>query len=121
MDCGRLGWMAMKELPVRTRGVCCDLEVAVEPSAAAGKVELLKALADPTRLSLVASLRRHSGPVCICDLVATYDLAQPTISHHMGVLRRAGLVESKKKGLWTFYRLRADLPVAVRKALEILV
>ena len=112
--------MAMIELPVRTRGVCCDFEVAVQPSATTGKVELLKALADPTRLSMVASLRQHDGPVCICDLVATYDLSQPTISHHMAVLKRAGLVESQKKGLWTFYQLRQDLPTEARKALEIL-
>ncbi len=46
--------MAMIELPVRTRGVCCDFEVAVQPAAAAGKVELLKALTEPTRLSMVA-------------------------------------------------------------------
>ncbi len=112
--------MAMIELPVRTRGVCCDFEVAVQPAAAAGRVELLKALADPTRLSMVASLRAHHGPVCICDLVATYNLSQPTISHHMAVLKRAGLVESQKKGLWTFYQLRKDLPTEARKALEIL-
>src|SRR3989442_15329625 len=120
MDCGNLARMAMIELAVRTRGVCCDFEVVVKPAEAADRVELLKALADPTRLSMVASLRRHDGPVCICDLTATYALSQPTISHHMAVLKRAGLVESEKKGLWSFYQLRNDLEPEVRKTLEIL-
>jgi ArsR family transcriptional regulator, arsenate/arsenite/antimonite-responsive transcriptional repressor len=120
MGCGRLVAMAMLELPVRTRGVCCDLEVAIDKAKVGETVELLKALADPTRLSMVATLRRQAGPVCICDLVAAFDLTQPTISHHMGVLKRAGLVESVKKGIWIYYRLRDDLSPGVSKALQVL-
>lgn len=110
----------MKELPVRTRGVCCDLEVEVDQVKVGETVELLKALADPTRLSMVATLRRQAGPLCVCDLVAAFDLTQPTISHHMGVLKRAGLVESEKKGIWVYYRLRANLPAGVTRALQVL-
>lgn len=112
--------MAIKELPVRTRGVCCDLEVVVDQVKVGETVELLKALADPTRLSMVAVLRQQAGPVCVCDLVAAFDLTQPTISHHMGVLKRAGLVESVKSGIWIYYRLRDDLSPGVKKALQIL-
>jgi ArsR family transcriptional regulator, arsenate/arsenite/antimonite-responsive transcriptional repressor len=110
----------MIELPVRTRGVCCDLEVEIDHAKVAETVELLKALADPTRLSMVATLRRQAGPVCVCDLVAAFELTQPTISHHMAVLKRAGLVESVKSGIWVYYRLREDLPPAVSKALQVL-
>jgi ArsR family transcriptional regulator len=112
--------MALKELPVRTRGVCCDLEVEVDQAKVGETVELLKALADPTRLSMVATLRRQAGPVCVCDLVAAFNLTQPTISHHMGVLKRAGLVESEKKGIWVHYRLRENLPEGVTRALQVL-
>ena len=112
--------MALKELPVRTRGVCCDLEVAVDPVKVGETVELLKALADPTRLSMIATLRRQAAPVCVCDLVAAFNLTQPTISHHMGVLKRAGLVESEKKGIWVYYRLRENLPQGVTRALQVL-
>jgi ArsR family transcriptional regulator, arsenate/arsenite/antimonite-responsive transcriptional repressor len=112
--------MALKELPVRTRGVCCDLEVEVDQVKVGETVELLKALADPTRLSMVATLRRQAGPVCVCDLVAAFNLTQPTISHHMGVLKRAGLVESDKKGIWVHYRLRENLPKGVIRALQVL-
>jgi ArsR family transcriptional regulator len=108
------------ELPVRTRGVCCDLGVVIDQAKVGETVELLKALADPTRLSMVATLRRQAGPVCVCDLVAAFDLTQPTISHHMSVLKRAGLVESVKNGIWIYYRIRDDLPPAVTKALQVL-
>jgi len=110
--------MALMELPVRTRGVCCSLEVEIDQAKVAETVELLKALADPTRLSMVATLRRQATPVCVCDLVAAFDLTQPTISHHMAVLKRAGLVESVKDGIWAYYRLREDLSPAVTRALQ---
>jgi ArsR family transcriptional regulator len=72
------------ELPVRHRGECCDLTVELDPEAAGQIVEVLKALADRTRLQIVAILMRAQQPVCVCDLTAVSDLAQPTISHHMG-------------------------------------
>ncbi|HVD46792.1 MAG TPA: metalloregulator ArsR/SmtB family transcription factor [Candidatus Limnocylindria bacterium] len=112
--------MTFMELPVRTRGVCCDLEVKVDKAKVGETVELLKALADPTRLSMVSVLRQQAGPVCVCDLVAAFDLTQPTISHHMAVLKRAGLVESSKQGIWVYYRLRDELPQGVNKALQVL-
>jgi ArsR family transcriptional regulator len=109
--------MASIELPVRQRGVCCDLELAVEPTNTAPAVELLKALADPTRLSMAATLRRQGQPVCICDLVSVFGLSQPTISHHMAVLKAAGLVRVEKRGLWGFYSLREDLSPAAGRIL----
>lgn len=110
--------MALIELPVRQRGVCCDLELALEPAEAASAVEILKALADPTRLSMAATLRRHGQPVCVCDLLSVFGLSQPTISHHMGVLKAAGIVKVEKRGLWGFYSLRDDLPEAAGRILD---
>jgi len=70
---------------------------------------LLKALADPVRLrlmSLVAS--REGGEACVCDLTDGFSLSQPTISHHLKVLYEAGLLDRDKRGVWVYYRARAD-------------
>jgi ArsR family transcriptional regulator len=113
--------MAMTELPVRHKGLCCEVELPPDQSWAIENARLLKALADPTRLAMVWCLRRAEAPVCICDFTATFDLGQPTISHHMGKLKAAGLVESEKRGLWIYYRLRQDLPPAMFRLIDVLV
>jgi len=77
----------------------------------------MKALADPTRLTMIASLWRAEAPICICDFTAGLELTQPTISHHMAKLKEVGLVESKKRGIWVYYSLRANLAPATRKLL----
>lgn len=108
----------MVELPViRERGECCSLPV-VRQSWAEEKAALLKVLADPTRLTMLASLWKASAPICICDFTAGLGLSQPTISHHMARLKEAGLVESEKRGIWIYYRLRDRLPAATRKLLN---
>ena len=58
-----------------------------------------KALGDPVRLQLIDVLRKHAGKVCVCELVQLFDLSQPTISHHLKVLRQAALVGSERQGL----------------------
>jgi DNA-binding transcriptional ArsR family regulator len=109
--------MALKELPVvRERGACCPLPEVDEAWAERTSV-LMKALADPNRLTMVAALWKARQPICICDFTAELDLSQPTISHHMAKLRAAGLVESDKKGIWVYYRLRSDLASSTRKLL----
>jgi ArsR family transcriptional regulator len=113
--------MATTELPVRQKGLCCELELPPDRDWANESVQLLKALADPTRLAMVWCLRRAQAPVCICDFTATFDLGQPTISHHMGKLKAAGLVESEKRGLWVYYRLRHDLAPATVRLIDLLV
>jgi len=104
----------------RERGSCCELPHRVDPAGADARAELLKAVADPTRLAMLAALRKASAPVCVCDFTAALDLSQPTISHHMGKLREAGLVEAEKRGIWTHYRLRPDLPSGVRSLVDAL-
>jgi ArsR family transcriptional regulator len=56
--------------------------------------------------------------VCICDFTATFDISQPTVSHHMAKLREAGLVDVTKQGIWSFYRLSPDLSAAARRILD---
>ena len=54
-------------------------------------------------MQIVDVLRKHAGKVCVCELVPLFDVSQPTISHHLKVLRDAGLVGAEKRGLWSFY------------------
>jgi ArsR family transcriptional regulator len=110
--------MAAIELPVRQRGVCCELPLPADEGWAAETSELLKAVADPTRLRMLACLWKAASAVCICDFTATFGLSQPTISHHMGKLKAAGLVESHKRGIWVYYRLREDVSPMARRLLE---
>ena len=66
---------------------------------------LLRALSDETRLRIVALLASAKGSVCVCDIEARFDLAQPTISHHLKVLRQADLVTTEKRGTWVYYEV----------------
>lgn len=66
-------------------------------------VALAKALADPVRVGLVDVLRDHPGTVCPCELAPLFALSQPTISHHLKVLKDAGILGSEKHGLFTYY------------------
>lgn len=75
----------------------------LELEDAASLAELARALADPVRLQLVDVLRRHAGAVCVCELNDLFELSQSTISHHLRVLREAGVVDYEKRGLWSFY------------------
>lgn len=113
--------VAVKALPViRQRGVCCGLP-AVDERWADRTSGLMRALADPTRLTMVASLWKAEAPICICDFTAGLGLSQPTISHHMAKLKQAGLVDSEKRGIWIYYRMRAGLPPATRRVIEHLI
>jgi ArsR family transcriptional regulator len=89
---------------------CC--EPVVYPDVAREQADrmaaIAKALADPVRLQLVDVLRKHAGKVCVCELVPLFDLSQPTVSHHLKVLRGAGLVDSERRGLWAYYYVIPD-------------
>jgi ArsR family transcriptional regulator, arsenate/arsenite/antimonite-responsive transcriptional repressor len=75
-------------------------------SAAAGLAQIFRALGDPVRLRLVSLIGAHQGgEVCVCDLTSAFSLTQPTISHHLKVLREAGIIDSERRGTWVYYRL----------------
>jgi ArsR family transcriptional regulator, arsenate/arsenite/antimonite-responsive transcriptional repressor len=69
---------------------------------------IAKALGDPIRMQLVDVLRKHAGKVCVCELVPLFDLSQPTVSHHLKVLREAGIVGSERRGLWAYYYVNPE-------------
>jgi ArsR family transcriptional regulator, arsenate/arsenite/antimonite-responsive transcriptional repressor len=87
-------------------------EPVVYPDIQRGQAERMaavaKALGDPIRMQLVDVLRKHAGKVCVCELVPLFDLSQPTVSHHLKVLREAGIVGSERRGLWAYYYVNPD-------------
>lgn len=89
---------------------CC--EPVVHPDLEREHAERLgrvaKALGDPIRIQLVDVLRKHAGKVCVCELVPLFELSQPTVSHHLKVLREAGVVGSERRGLWAYYYVNAE-------------
>src|SRR5215218_1150837 len=89
---------------------CCEPIVYpdVEPEAAKRIGAIAKALSDPVRVQLVDVLRKHAGKACVCELVPLFELSQPTVSHHLKVLREAGIVGSERRGLWAYYYVIPD-------------
>lgn len=89
--------------------VACCAPVPASPIEA-DEVEALTAdmdiLSHPIRLTLLAVLAASPDPVCVCDLEASVPVKQPTVSHHLKLLRAAGLVDSEKRGLWAYYHVR---------------
>ncbi len=89
---------------------CC--EPVVYPEVARQQAEhmavIAKAVGDPIRLQLVDVLRKHAGKVCVCELVPLFEVSQPTLSHHLKVLRQAGIVDSERQGLWAYYHVVPD-------------
>ena len=92
------------------QATCCEPVVYpdVERKHAERMAQVAKALADPVRLQLVDVLRKHAGKVCVCELVPLFELSQPTVSHHLKVLREAGVVGSERRGLWAYYYVIPD-------------
>ena len=91
-------------------GPCCEPVVYpdVDRDHALRMAEVAKALGDPIRLQLVDVLRRHAGKVCVCELTPLFDVSQPTVSHHLKVLRDAGLVGVERRGLWAYYYVNPE-------------
>jgi ArsR family transcriptional regulator, arsenate/arsenite/antimonite-responsive transcriptional repressor len=102
-----------------TVALCCPplLEGAIGEDDAETLAGAFKALADPARLRLVSIIAGSPEGRCACDLVAPLGRSQPTVSHHLRVLREAGLVESERRGPWIWYRVVPERLEALRVAL----
>lgn len=81
---------------------------------------LFKALADPHRLTILASLARADDEICVCDFTDGLPLNQPTVSHHLRILREADLVTCERRGTWVYYRLAEDARDRLERALTTL-
>lgn len=84
-----------------------------EPAAA-----LMKAIADPYRLTMLATLAAATDEVCVCDFTDALPLNQPTVSHHLRILREAELVTSERRGTWVYYRIAPDAQARINDALS---
>jgi ArsR family transcriptional regulator, arsenate/arsenite/antimonite-responsive transcriptional repressor len=103
------------ELPILNDALACCTPLGIEAMNAEQAelvANLLKALSDPIRLRLM-SMIAAADETCVCDLTAPFDVSQPTISHHLKVLREAGLVDCERRGTWVWYRARRDALDAV--------
>ena len=103
----------MQTLPV----ICCGPATPPLPEKARDELAArFKALADPTRVAIVNRLSA-ADEVCVCELNTAFELSQPTISHHLRILREAGLVEASRRGTWAYYRLVPEAVESLREAL----
>lgn len=113
--------MSKLELSVVGQGACCPPMVR-EPlgeDAAVGLSRMFKALSDPVRLRLLSLIASHEGgEACVCDLTGPFDVSQPTISHHLKVLREAGLVGSERRGTWVYYWVLPEALVRLSALLQ---
>ncbi len=90
---------------------CCDGKAhapEMDVARSLALAERLKALADPTRLRMLDLLAQQVEPLCVCEITAEFDLQQPTISHHIRILRQAGLIAGEKRGVWSYYWATED-------------
>jgi ArsR family transcriptional regulator, arsenate/arsenite/antimonite-responsive transcriptional repressor len=121
-----LAGVAEPEPPVADDAACCgpavDAAAGLLPEEAAGYVPVLKALADPHRLRMLSLIAAQPAgePLCVCEIEGEFGLSQPTISHHLKVLREAGLVTVTKRGLWHHYAPRPEGLSALRQVLDAL-
>lgn len=99
---------ALPALEAATDDACCTPagQPALGPDEAKQKALVFKALADPNRLRLLSMVKAESsGESCVCDLTASLDLGQPTVSHHLKILVDSGLLHREKRGTWAYYSL----------------
>ena len=93
-------------------------QAALDEAACVPLARMFKALGDPVRLRLLSLIASHSGAeACVCDISGTFDLSQPTISHHLKVLRSAGILDSERRGSWVYYRI---IPAALQQLSAVL-
>lgn len=106
--------------PPTVEGECCS-PLTREPLTAdwAGDLaRMFKALGDPVRLRLLSMVASHEGgEACVCDISPAFDLSQPTISHHLKVLREAGLLDCERRGTWVYYWV---IPAALQQLSSVL-
>ncbi|GAB3218296.1 ArsR/SmtB family transcription factor [Mycolicibacterium hippocampi] len=91
---------------------------ALDEATCVSLSQMFKAIGDPVRLRLLSLIASHSGgEACVCDISGPFDLSQPTISHHLKVLRSAGILDSERRGSWVYYRI---VPSALQRLSAVL-
>src|SRR5688572_26920914 len=112
-------------MPTRARPDECTPTVLLpDPIATSERdrlVGVFRALGDPTRLDVYRLIATQPDPLCVCDIVARFEVSQPTISHHLKILRAAGLVTVSRRGVWAYYAANPHGLEIVRAVLGTLV
>ncbi|WP_024804127.1 helix-turn-helix transcriptional regulator [Nocardia sp. BMG51109] len=113
--------MSKPRLPLTVTGVCDPGPLVRQPLTAADAEDLagvFKALSDPVRLRLLSAIAARAGQeACVCDVSDGLEVSQPTISHHLKVLREAGVLTSERRASWVYYRV---VPAALRRLSDVL-
>jgi ArsR family transcriptional regulator len=97
---------------------CCPTDVVADDFSR--EALLFKALSDPHRLAILATLARAGDEVCVCDFTAGLPLNQPAVSHHLKVLRESGLVTCERRGTWVYYRIAEGAQRALKRTIKAL-
>ena len=97
--------MSLQVLPPDPAEACCAPRPKLRALAAKQYARLFKALGDETRLEMMGLLAAAGAELCACDIESHFDLSQPTISHHLKILREAGLVTGERRGTWVYYSI----------------
>ncbi|HMA37350.1 MAG TPA: metalloregulator ArsR/SmtB family transcription factor [Chloroflexia bacterium] len=98
---------------------CTSAGPGLDPAAAQALADDLQILAHPIRLQLLDLLARSAGQVCVCDLESAVPVKQPTVSHHLRLLREAGLIDCEKQGLWAYYFVKREAVAALRERIDV--
>jgi ArsR family transcriptional regulator len=101
--------------------ICCRplAEAELSDAEADAAAELFKALADPARVKLVNLLATSDEPVCACHLTEPLGLTQPTVSHHLKKLTRAGLLDREQRGVWAYYSINREAMARLATLVEL--
>jgi ArsR family transcriptional regulator, arsenate/arsenite/antimonite-responsive transcriptional repressor len=101
--------------------VCCRplAEAELSGAEAEAAADLFKALADPARVKLVNLLATSDEPVCVCHLIEPLGLTQPTVSHHLKKLTRAGLLDREQRGVWAYYSINREAMARLASLVEL--
>ncbi|NHD15599.1 MULTISPECIES: metalloregulator ArsR/SmtB family transcription factor [unclassified Actinopolyspora] len=92
--------------------LCCSplMRQPLDEQQSTNLARVFKAIGDPARLRLLSLIASHAGgEACVCDLTGAFDLSGPTISHHLKVLREAGVIDGQRRGTWVYYRVRTEM------------
>ena len=109
------------EIQERRRGSrCCESEVTprLTTEEAQALSDDLQILAHPVRLQILSIIARNEGHICVCDLEGALPVKQPTISHHLKLLRDAGLIDCERQGLWAYYFVRPEALTRLRENVQ---
>lgn len=96
----------------------CSPVTEVDPRDFTAEAAVLKAIADPYRLKIVATIAGNQHPVCVCDLTAGLPIGQSSVSHHLAILRDAGVITCERRGTWAYYSIGPELRSRVIAAIE---